>query len=179
MGLFSRSKNSVAPPAYTEKPTLQQSPRNSHGMYAPPPMPQERTNPDSRSLPQGWISQYDPSSGKFFYVYEPTALRQWQHPSDVTRGENSSYTAQQPQQGYYPTQQQQPMPYAQPQQSRMGGINGLRPGGGVLLGSALSDMHHPDVVNNNYYDTNGDYGGGYGGGYGGDYGGGDFGGDFF
>lgn len=144
MGLFSKLKASAqqhtqgGPPSYSA---------NNNNNYAPPSPPREKqpVNPDSRPLPNGWISQFDPSSNKFFYVYTPTALRQWEHPADKplnNRGENSSYQSQPPQsqQPYYsqrPQQQyiqqqpqyvQQPMYAQQPMSGRMGGG---RMGGGM------------------------------------------------
>lgn len=124
MGLFSKkkSKQSAAipqdgPPPYTPSPTVQ-------NQYNPPsPTNKQPINSDTRGLPDGWISQYDPTSQRFFYVYTPNGLRQWEHPSDRSI-QQSNYTQQQPygqyaQQPYYPQQYvQQPygQPYGQPYQ---------------------------------------------------------------
>ncbi|KAI9486688.1 MAG: hypothetical protein EXX96DRAFT_550122 [Benjaminiella poitrasii] len=201
MGLFSKSKSKSpqiysqqssyqsAPPAYSASP----APSNS---YAPPSPPKQPMNPDTRGLPSGWISQYDPTSRKFFYVYTPTALRQWEHPVDKPlnssnyRGENNSYNPQQQQQPYYNNgpqsqqryypQQQQPSAYysQQPQyvvqqqpvssSSRLGGggmgfgkMAAAGIGGGLLgymIGDAVFDNDHPDIIENNYYGD--DFGGG-------------------
>lgn len=110
MGLFSKLKAPLQ--------SLQGNSPKPNSNYAPPspPRQQQHINPDSRLLPTGWISQFDPSSQKFFYVYTPTGLRQWEHPADKpmsgNRGENSSY-ASQPQQPYYPQQQQQQQRFSQ------------------------------------------------------------------
>jgi hypothetical protein len=155
MGLFSKSKSPTpsyqsGPPAYSAKP--------SNNNYAPPspPRQQQPMNPDTRSLPNGWISQYDPNSMRFFYVYTPSGLRQWEHPadkSDSSRGENSSYMnqpqqqqpyyGQQPQQQRYNPQQQQPYYQQQPQivqqqqPSRFGGFGGGGGGAGKLAAAGL------------------------------------------
>ncbi|KAI7898770.1 uncharacterized protein BX663DRAFT_523390 [Cokeromyces recurvatus] len=194
MGLFSNSKTPQlqqatsyqgAPPPY--------SPSASTSYTPPPPLPPKQPmNPDTRMLPNGWISQYDPASGKFFYVYTPTALRQWEHPADkpLNSGENSSYNPQQQQpyynnfeqqqqqqQRYYPQQQQPYYSQQQPQyvvqqpthHSRFGGSQGMGfgkmaaagLGGGLLgymIGDAIFDNHHPDIIENNYYGD--DFGGG-------------------
>ncbi|CAG8730402.1 39174_t:CDS:2 [Gigaspora margarita] len=39
--------------------------------------------PSDSGLPPGWISQYDPSSQKYFYVNQATGVSQWQHPGHV------------------------------------------------------------------------------------------------
>ncbi|KAG1473165.1 hypothetical protein G6F56_001109 [Rhizopus delemar] len=182
MGLFSKLKPSSpnynsGPPPYTERPS---------NNYAPPSPPQQyNENPDKRPMPQGWISQYDPNSRKFFYVYTPTSLRQWEHPSDKQmnmRGESNAYYQQHQQQQPYlqqPYQQsyssyQQPM-MQQQQASRFGSGGNMGYGkmaaaglgGGLLgfmVGDAIGDASHPDVIN--YYDN--DYnnydGGGFDGG---------------
>ncbi|OBZ83063.1 hypothetical protein A0J61_08886 [Choanephora cucurbitarum] len=115
MGLFSRHKKSPEPSFQSGPPPYTSS------NYAPPSPPKEHMNPDSRPLPNGWISQYDPKSNRFFYVYTPNALRQWEHPADKPssyRGENNSYNQSNYQQRpYYQQQQQQPQqPYYQQQQ---------------------------------------------------------------
>ncbi|RCH80222.1 hypothetical protein CU098_007390 [Rhizopus stolonifer] len=180
MGLFSKHKKS---------PTLsyQSGPPPYHN-YAPPSPPQQHTNPDSRPLPNGWISQFDANSNRFFYVYTPTALRQWEHPADKplnSRGENASYNQQRP---YYQQQQQQQYvqqpQYIQPQQAqytqqpvmgrtgRFGGGGGMGGfgtmaaaglGGGLLgymVGDAVGDSH-PDIIENNYYGDDFNGGGGF------------------
>jgi hypothetical protein len=120
MGLFSRNKSKspqpssqyqVGPPAY--------SATNYNNNYAPPSPPKQPVNSDTRPLPNGWISQYDPNSKRFFYVYTLTALRQWEHPADkpmMNRGENASYkNSSFNQQPYYgqQTQYMQQSPYSQ------------------------------------------------------------------
>ncbi|KAI8973515.1 hypothetical protein BDF20DRAFT_882796 [Mycotypha africana] len=159
MGLFSRHKHnttsSSAPPPYTPSPAP-----SSQQSYAPPSPPKQPINPDSRPLPQGWISQYDPNSKRFFYVYTPTALCQWEHPADKPlnaapprspnaagrAGESASYYNQPSaqQQSYYPQQTQQPY-YAQqqqryypqqmqPQYVMAGGSRPMGGGGGMSFG---------------------------------------------
>ncbi|GAN09769.1 hypothetical protein MAM1_0290c09301 [Mucor ambiguus] len=122
MGLFSKSKSKSPQPSFQSGPPAYSATPSSN--YAPPSPPREPVNPDTRPLPNGWISQYDPNSRKFFYVYTPTALRQWEHPADKpignstsNRGENASYAApsQQQQQPFYPQQQQQRIFPQQPQ----------------------------------------------------------------
>ncbi|KAF7725325.1 hypothetical protein EC973_009664 [Apophysomyces ossiformis] len=200
MGLFSKLTKpdpKDQPPPYSPYATTQPQPSPQPSLsqqqqysYAPPSPPKE-SNPDVRPLPAGWIAQKDPSSGRWFYVYTPTAHRQWEHPSDKQlplRGQNESYqnfAAGQQQQPYYAQQQAgyyQPQ-YIQQQQPAMAGSNrfGGRPGlGGVgtaaaaglgggllgfMLGDAISDMGHPDVVNNYYGDSyDGFDGGGFDGG---------------
>lgn len=191
MGLFSKKSPqpsyASAPPAYSTSP----APSNQ---YAPPSPPKQPVNPDRRQLPSGWISQYDSSSGKFFYVYTPTALRQWEHPADKplhgNRGENNSY-GQQQQQPYYGQQQQQryyqqqpqymqqpqyvqqPQYIQQPQGSKGSGMGwgkvaaaGL---GGALLGNFIGNEifdDRPEIIENNYYDSGpGGFEGGYDGGF--------------
>ncbi|KAL1930616.1 hypothetical protein VTP01DRAFT_10778 [Rhizomucor pusillus] len=142
MGLFSKKSSSTpqqlpqdAPPPYQASPQPQAQPQ-----YAPPPPPSQPQNPDSRPLGEGWISQFDPSSQRFFYVYTPTAHRQWEHPMDRPLGApergfgGSNYASPQPypypqQQPYYP--QQQPY-YPQYQQQPVVMANGRRPGGGGM-----------------------------------------------
>lgn len=182
MGLFSKfnkspSVSNSAPPPYSAS-------NNMSTNYAPPSPPQQYDNPDKRPLPQGWISQYDPNSRKFFYVYTPTALRQWEHPADKslnTRGESNSYYQQpQHQQPYQqsqqysyqssPYQQQQPILMQQQPRYGMSGGGGYGKmaaaglGGGLLgfmLGDAIGDASHPDIIENNYYGNDyNDYGGG-------------------
>ncbi|KAI8099850.1 uncharacterized protein BX664DRAFT_322260 [Halteromyces radiatus] len=135
MGLFSSNKSksssstySSAPPPYTPNPNMQQQ------QYAPP-SPPGQGNPDTRNLPSGWITQFDPSSNRWFYVYTPTATRQWEHPLDRPLNSSDSYRSSQqqqpyyaqPQQPYYP--QQQPY-YVQPQQQQQGRFGGLFGGSG-------------------------------------------------
>ncbi|KAI7884135.1 uncharacterized protein EV154DRAFT_522394 [Mucor mucedo] len=169
MGLFSKLKS----PAFG----------GSTPAYAPPSPPRQPNNPDPRILPSGWISQFDPSSQKFFYVYTPTGLRQWEHPADKPfMAANRGYPAQQPGQGYTPQPQYGQPQYGQPQYggqpqyvqqpmgatgSRMGGGGGgmgmgtmaaMGVGGGLMgymIGDAISDSHQPDIIENNYYDNDG------------------------
>lgn len=123
MGLFSKSKSKSPQPSFQSGPppyTANTGANNSN--YAPPSPPRQPVNSDTRALPNGWISQYDPNSQRFFYVYTPTALRQWEHPADkpmgnANRGENASYTNQS-QQPYYPQQQQQQQQRFYPQQGQ-------------------------------------------------------------
>ncbi|KAI9313396.1 hypothetical protein BX666DRAFT_2123952 [Dichotomocladium elegans] len=166
MGLFSKSKSSKpapsspqyspGPPPYTPSPQQQptQKPQQEpqQQQYAPPPPPSQPQNPDTRPLGEGWISQFDPSSGRWFYVYTPTSHRQWEHPSDRGVGapppQQPPYGApygapyggyQQPygQQPYgYP---QQPygypqQPYGYPQQQ----IQGRSQGGGMGMAGAAA-----------------------------------------
>ncbi|CAO3659583.1 unnamed protein product [Umbelopsis ramanniana] len=204
MGLFSKPKPSPrpgdAPPPYSNN-------NASHKQYAPPPPKSADSNPDRRQLPPGWITQKDPNSGKWFYVYTPNAHTQWDHPidrplQDQQRGSAASYQGysqspyQQPyqqQQQYY---QQQPQ-YLQQQAGsrfgggRMGGMGGMGGAGlplaaGLVGGGMLGMMageafdNHDTIVENNYYGddyNNNDFGGGGDFG-GGDFGGGDFGGGF-
>ncbi|KAI9342693.1 hypothetical protein BD770DRAFT_398495 [Pilaira anomala] len=149
MGLFSKLKENLS--GNTQH-------KNHNTNFAPPSPPKQNqpVNPDSRMLPSGWISQFDPSTQKFFYVYTSTGLRQWEHPADKpftgSRGENSSYGQQQPQYGQpqygqpqYPQQQQyvqqqrySQQPYGhQPQyaqQPMMMGGNRMGGGGGMGMG---------------------------------------------
>lgn len=140
MGLFSKLKSPMqsfqsSPPGYSSN--------TPNSNYAPPSPPRQPINPDPRILPSGWISQFDPNSQKFFYVYTPTGLRQWEHPADKpingNRGENSSY--QQPQQQPYygqPQQQrfsQQPA-YGQPQYAQQPAYAQQSMGGSRLGGGA-------------------------------------------
>ena len=150
MGLFSKSSKASstppvapqeAPPPYSSTPQQQQQPQQQ---YAPPPPPSAPQNPDTRQLSQGWITQFDPSSGRWFYVYTPTGHRQWEHPADRSMG---APPPPQPQQQYgapyggYPQQQgyggypQQPYggypQYGQQQQPQMMMGNQRRAGGGM------------------------------------------------
>lgn len=204
MGLFSKHKHSSYggnPPAYSNGASPQPQ-------YAPPP-PQNSGNPDSRRLPAGWITQQDPGSGRWFYVYTPTAHRQWEHPIDNPipdqRGQAGAYQGtpagyQQPygQQPYL----SQPQYVQQPQSSKFGGLGGGGLGGlgggrmggmgmgmplaaGMLGGGALGLMAGEafDHDDHNTYVENNYYddnnGGNDFGGGGGDFGGGDFGGGDF
>ncbi|ORZ17205.1 hypothetical protein BCR42DRAFT_414132 [Absidia repens] len=194
MGLFSSSKSSSSrvsnftegPPPYSAKPNSTPQQQQSYA----PPSPPRPGNPDTRNLPTGWITQLDPSSNRWFYVYTPTASRQWEHPQDRPLNASEPNRSGQQQQPYYP--QQQPY-YPQQQQSRMGGLFGggnnagrmggggmgmgsalaLGAGGGLLgyaVGDALFDHDDQTIVNNNYYGD--DNGGGFDGGGGFDDGGG-------
>jgi hypothetical protein len=194
MGLFSRSKSkskSPQPPTQYQAGPPAYSTTNHNNNYAPPSPPKQPMNPDTRPLPNGWISQYDPNSKKYFYVYTPTALRQWEHPADkplmANRGENTSYSQQYGQQPQYVQQSPYTQPYMQqPQYMQQpimsnnnrygrtgGGMGGMGTmaaagiGGGLLgymIGDAIADSHQPDIIENNYY---GDDMGGFDGGGGG------------
>ncbi|KAI9494917.1 hypothetical protein BDB00DRAFT_278391 [Zychaea mexicana] len=133
MGLFSKRSSTAgspaqpqpyqeAPPPYSQSnaspgpqqqqqqpsPSQQQAPKQQpQQQYAPPPTPNEQ-NPDSRPLDSGWITQFDPSSGRWFYVYTPQAHRQWEHPADRPMG------APPPQQRGAPDGYGQQQPYGQP-----------------------------------------------------------------
>lgn len=48
--------------------------------YAPPPPIQQPSFQPPQPLPQGWLSQWDPSSQRPFFVYTPTGLTQWNDP---------------------------------------------------------------------------------------------------
>lgn len=170
MGLFSKSKSKSPQPSFQSGPPAYSATPSSN--YAPPSPPREPVNSDTRPLPNGWISQYDPNSRKFFYVYTPTALRQWEHPADKplgnNRGENASYASAPQQQPYYPQQQaqqqriypqqpqyqpqyvQQPQYMQQPQYGRANG-GGMGFGkmaaagvGGGLLGYMIGDAMFDD-----------------------------------
>ncbi|CAM0139756.1 hypothetical protein VKS41_008975 [Umbelopsis sp. WA50703] len=200
MGLFSKHKHS----SYGGNPPPYSSSASPQPQYAPP-APQSSGNRDSRQLPPGWITQQDPSSGRWFYVYTPTAHRQWEHPIDNPipgqRGQAGSYQGSQPgyqqpygQQPYYSPQPQ----YVQQQQSSkfggfggggLGGLGGGRMGGmgagmplaaGLLGGGALGLMAGEvfDHDHNTYVENNyyDDNGGNFGNN---DFGNNDFGGGDF
>lgn len=155
MGLFSKSKPKPTAQAPVDAPPPYAP--SSQTQFAPPSPPKQHINADTRALPEGWISQYDPTSQKFFYVYTPTALRQWEHPADRSLGQQQQFApqpyAQQPygqpygQQPYYPQQQynpyqqqyaQQPQYVVQQQQHQrsngmgMGTMAAVGVGAGVL-----------------------------------------------
>lgn len=185
MGLFSKSsKASSTPPAPQEAPppytsTPQQQPQQQQ--YAPPPPPSAPQNPDTRQLSQGWITQFDPSSGRWFYVYTPMGHRQWEHPADRPLGATpppppqQQYGApyggypqqpyggypQQPYGGYQPYPQQQPQMMMGNQRRAGGGMNpmmaaGLGLGAGVL-GFAAADAIFDDNDGGGF-DGGGDFG---------------------
>ncbi|KAF8985900.1 hypothetical protein CPC16_002529 [Podila verticillata] len=170
-----------------------------HQQYGAQPaygVPQQMIPPST--LPQGWISQYDPSKQRLYYVYPQTGHVTWAHPL------GPAADAQENARFYEMQKQQQTQFHNSPNQgnfadsyNRQGGMGagaglamGMLAGGavGLMAGSMLAGgMNHgyggSDVVPAQVGGGGGDFssadmsGADFGGGdfSGGDFGGGDFG----
>ncbi|KAI1293424.1 hypothetical protein EDD11_008373 [Mortierella claussenii] len=147
-------------------------------------LPQQMLPPST--LPQGWISQFDPSKQRLYYVYPQTGQVTWAHPSGPQA--DAQELAR-----FHQIQQQQQHQFGNSTQgtfadsyNRQGGMGagasmamGMMAGGamGLMAGSMLAGgMHGGYGYGSDVIPANVDYGGGGFGG--GDFGGGDFGGGF-
>ena len=74
-----------------------------------PSQPQQPLNPDGQSvpLPVGWISQFDTTSGKYFFVGTRSGRSQWEDPRNVP----IQQYAPPPPQVQQPCQSAQPSPF--------------------------------------------------------------------
>lgn len=86
--------NTAAPnPAPTWTHPLGDAPPPPAASTSPPPgVPQ---NPDKRTLPHGWISEYDPTHKAFYYVdtSSPNPAPSWEHPLGPDPGPSASAPA--------------------------------------------------------------------------------------
>ncbi|KAF9551695.1 hypothetical protein EC957_006588 [Mortierella hygrophila] len=173
---------------------------NGSSAYRPQQQQQQQqyaVNIPPSTLPQGWISQYDPNKQSLYYVHPQTNNVTWAHPL------GPSYHAQETTR-FHQIQQLQRQQFSSNQSgfydsyNRQGGMGagaglamGMMAGGamGLMAGSMLgggmhggyyggaSDVTPAEHVSGGDYSGSGDYSGGgdFGGG---DFGGGDFGGGF-
>ncbi|KAG0241157.1 hypothetical protein BGX31_001352 [Mortierella sp. GBA43] len=131
-------------------------------MPPPPPYSLNSQNIPPSTLPPGWISQFDPTKQRLFYVYTQTGQTTWAHP-------NGQAADAQEMARFYQIQELQRQQYGQ--QLGLGGqqlgngnvhkpfadsynrMGGMGPGGaiGLAAGSLLSSgMHHDHYYGNGY-----------------------------
>ncbi|KAF9105885.1 hypothetical protein BGX27_009408 [Mortierella sp. AM989] len=150
-----------------------QQQQKQQAMYA---VPQQMIPPST--LPQGWISQFDPSKQRLYYVYPQTGQVTWAHPlgpqADAQEMARFHQIQQQQQQVYASNPHQGSFSDNYNRQGGMGAGAGLAMGMvaggamGLMAGSMLAGDMTNDIIpaSTDIIPTSTDFGGG-------DFGGGD------
>ncbi|KAF9583022.1 hypothetical protein BGW38_010402 [Lunasporangiospora selenospora] len=106
----------------------------------------QQTLPPS-TLPEGWISQYDPSKQRLYYVYPQTGQVTWAHPLGPqadAQEMNRFYQIQKLQQQQYGSKNQHGFTDSYNRQGGMGGAVGLM-AGSMMANSMMAPSFAGDI----------------------------------